>query len=246
MNVLALREVHHQPTKFAGQKLNIPSEIQIIFFDVDGVLVDSLSQHLAICRDKSREFGLDQRNVPDIVRFREMVDSGIRVSPMKNMFLACGFPELLAERAVADYERDFMAQYQPRAFAGVAPMLSTLRSIGLGLGLVTSNTRANVEPALGAGLQYIAEPARYYYDSFSTPRTKAQLLAMGADYFRVKASACLYVGDQPADGIAATEAGFRFLAVTYGWGFGRRPLPRNAATSVSTISERIKSAQFTS
>src|SRR5256885_16808128 len=52
-----------------------------VFFDVDGVLLDSLPQHLAICRDKASEYGLPIE-IPDVPAFRRMVAAGIKVSPM--------------------------------------------------------------------------------------------------------------------------------------------------------------------
>ena len=93
-----------------------------VFFDVDGVLVDSLPQHLQICRDKSIEFGLDIR-IPTVEEFRDLVRRGTKVSPMRYFFLAVGFPEDLAERAVADYDRDFVQRYRPRTFPGVERMM---------------------------------------------------------------------------------------------------------------------------
>ncbi|MGZ5267125.1 MAG: hypothetical protein ACXWCC_10055, partial [Caldimonas sp.] len=52
-----------------------------VFFDVDGVLLDSLPQHLAICSDKAREYGL-RLSIPDVQGFRRLVAAGVKVSPM--------------------------------------------------------------------------------------------------------------------------------------------------------------------
>jgi beta-phosphoglucomutase-like phosphatase (HAD superfamily) len=38
-----------------------------VFFAVDGVLIDSLPQHLQICRDKAAELGLDLNGIVQIV-----------------------------------------------------------------------------------------------------------------------------------------------------------------------------------
>jgi N-acetyl-D-muramate 6-phosphate phosphatase len=124
-----------------------------VFFDVDGVLVDSLPQHLQICHDKAIEFGLNIR-IPTVEEFRDLVRLGTKVSPMRYFFLTVGFPEDFAERAVADYNRDFVQHYRPQTFPGVERMLSALQVAGLKLGLVTSNTRANVVSALGNAMQF--------------------------------------------------------------------------------------------
>ena len=102
---------------------------RVVFFDVDGVLVDSLPQHLQICRDKAIEFGL-KLQIPTVNDFRQLVRHGTKVSPMRYFFLAVGFPEELAERAVADYEREFIHRYRPKLFSGVTRMLNTLKRAG--------------------------------------------------------------------------------------------------------------------
>lgn len=197
-----------------AQKMRVA--LRAAFFDVDGVLVDSLPQHLAICRDKAIEFGLQLR-IPSIDEFRRLVSEGTKVSPMRDFFLAVGFPEVLAERAVAAYQIEFMQRYQPKAFAGVKQMLIVLRSAGLKLGLVTSNTRANVVPALGDAMQYFEESCLFFFDRYSEPKAKSWCLTEGAHILDLDPQACVYVGDQPADAAAASDAGVRFLGVTYGW-----------------------------
>lgn len=189
-----------------------------VFFDVDGVLLDSLPQHLAICADKAREFDLDLA-IPDAAAFRRLLASGVSVSPMRNFFRAVGFPQALAERATADYEREFMRRYRPRAFDGIEAMLQRLRAAGFHLGLVTANTAANVGPALGASMRHFDPGCCFYFDSFAPPRSKADHLAEGARRLAIEPQAVVFVGDQPADATAARDAACAFLAATYGWGF---------------------------
>src|SRR6516162_11680517 len=123
------------------KKAKMPTLPRAVFFDVDGVLVDSLPQHLQICRDKAVEFGLKLK-IPTVDEFRQLVRRGTKVSPMRYFFLAVGFPEDYVARAVADYQREFIQRYRPKAFPGVSEMLKTLQAAELKLGLVTSNTRA--------------------------------------------------------------------------------------------------------
>jgi N-acetyl-D-muramate 6-phosphate phosphatase len=138
---------------------------------------------------------------------------------MRCFFLAVGLPEDFAARAVADYEREFIQRYRPKVFPGVSKMLNTLQTAGLKVGLVTSNTRANVVPVLGNAMQYFEESCLFFFDRYSEPKTKLWCLAEGARLLGLKPQTCVYVGDQPADAIAAREAGVRFLGVTYGWAF---------------------------
>lgn len=134
----------------------MPEPLRAVFFDVDGVLLDSLPQHLQYCRDKVAELGLDLE-MPTVEKFRDLANHGARVSPMLNFFVAVGLPMALAERAVKDYKREFSQRYRPSAFTGVDHMLKSLRTAGLKMGLVTSNTRNNIEPALGNVMHYFEQ-----------------------------------------------------------------------------------------
>jgi phosphoglycolate phosphatase len=216
----------------------MPTFSHAVFFDVDGVLVDSLPQHLKICRDKAMEFGL-KLNIPSVDEFRQLVRRGTKVSPMRYFFLAVGFPEDFAARAVADYEREFIQRYRPQPFPGVSKMLKTLQTAGLKLGLVTSNTRANVVPALGDAMQYFEESCLFFFDRYPEPKTKSWYLTEGARLLGLEPQACVYVGDQPADAVAAREAGVRFLGVTYGWGISQDDKQYETAKSIVEISDKL-------
>lgn len=204
------------------------------FFDVDGVLVDSLPQHLQICRDKAAEFGLNL-DIPTVEGFRDLIRRGVKVSPMKDFFVAVGFPASFVDRAVADYEREFMHRYRPQAFPGVPEMLRTLRQAGLELGLVTSNTEANVVPALGKAIEYFDDRCLFFFDRYPEPRSKSWCLTEGAHILGVAPQRCVYVGDQPADAKAAAEAGTRFLGVTYGWGISQQDAQYSTVQTISQI-----------
>jgi len=80
--------------------------IQAVFFDVDGVLLDSLPQHLKICRDLAAAYGLDIR-IPAPLAFRRMIAEGVKISPMRNFFEAVGFDGAYLEAAIETYEASF-------------------------------------------------------------------------------------------------------------------------------------------
>jgi N-acetyl-D-muramate 6-phosphate phosphatase len=218
--------------------LKMPICPRAVFFDVDGVLVDSLPQHLQMCHDKAVEFGLKLK-IPSVDEFRQLVRRGTKVSPMRYFFLAVGFPEDLAARAVADYEREFIQRYRPKLFPRVDKMLNTLVTAAPKLGLVTSNTRANVVPLLGNAMRYFDERCLFFFDQYSGPKKKSWCLAEGARLLGLEPKACVYVGDQPADAIAAHEAGVRFLGVTYGWGISQDDKQYETAESILEIPNKL-------
>ena len=142
--------------------------LQAVFFDVDGVLIDSLPHHLQICHDKAKEFAKDKkfkldRTIPSEDEFRRMVSGGETVSPMQSFFQVVGFPEEYLDRAVDDYEREFMDRYHPEPFPGVEDMLRAVRGEGRILGIATSNTRENVIPALGESMKLFEESCLFFY-----------------------------------------------------------------------------------
>ena len=190
-----------------------------IFFDVDGVLVDSLRAHLQICRVKNREFKLDL-DIPSADEFRELVRSGVPVSPMKQFFIAVGFPEAFAEKADEDYRRDFAKRYTLAPFRGTKQLLLRLAATGVALGVVTSNTGKIVRAALGQAARVFHKDLFFTVDD---PRRlgKSEALLAGARSLDVEPGAVLYVGDQPKDFAAAQAAGAQFLGVTFGWGIAK-------------------------
>ncbi len=215
-----------------------------VFFDVDGVLIDSLPQHLQICRDKAIEFGLNLR-IPTVEEMRRIISRGTKVSPMSEFFRAVGFPEALIKRAVRDYEREFMERYRPRAFPGVDEVLATLNDAGLKLGLVTSNTRSNVIPALAHVMHYFEKSCTFFFDRYPDPRPKSWYLAEGARVLNLDPPQCVYVGDQPADADAAVTTGFQFLGVSYGWGIEQHQGQLEFASNIREIPDRLMIPELT-
>src|SRR6266403_4131783 len=154
-----------QPT---APQAHTDTALKAVFFDVDGVLLDSLPQHLKIAHDKANQYGL-RISIPSIDQFRAMITAGTLVSPMLQFFLALGFSEKDAEVSVADYEREFQKDYRPPAFAGIDSALHNISAAGLTIGLVTANIRANTEPALGVSFKHFDPRLLLFRDSYDPP-----------------------------------------------------------------------------
>lgn len=214
--------------------------VKAVLFDVDGVLLDSLTPHLKICEDKSREYGLGLK-IPNASDFKVMVRKGIRISPMKYFFLAVGFPEEFAEKANQQYQRVFMQAYAPVPFPGVHETLKALRTAGLQLGIVTSNVKANVVVALGRSIQFF-QPDHIFTKDDMAAMSKDAAIASAMSRLQVRPNETIYVGDQPADWEAAKAAGVKFLGVAYGWGISEKdrdfPVVREIREIYTYISER--------
>ena len=97
--------------------------------------------------------------------------------------------------------------------AGMEDALVHLRSHGVALALLTSNSHSNVKQVLGCeGLAYF-----HVVECGTTLFGKARQLRKLLKQFRGRAGDVLYVGDETRDADAARAAGLDFVAV--GWGY---------------------------
>lgn len=196
---------------------------RLILFDVDGVLLDSLGAHLAFCRTWAAQSGLVLA-IPEPAAFKALVRAGVPVSPMAAFFRAVGFPEAHIAEAVSAYDARFASLHPPRVFPDALRVLRALHARGVALGLVTSNVRANVLPALGPDLEaQLREDCIFTHDDPAHGGDKASMLRAALHRTGLPAAEALFVGDQPSDARAAARAGVPFLAAAYGWGFEETP-----------------------
>ena len=221
------------------------SKPRLVIFDVDGVLVDSLAAHLQICLDKNKEYGLGL-TIPDAPSFRELVRRGTRISPMKNLFLAVGFPEKYADKATEDYRHSFRDQYPSKMFPGAHALLDNLRTAGCQLGIVTGNVKANIVATLGSTLQMFRPDCVITEDELKgASKSDGLTNAMNASHGSREQT--VFIGDQPADRDAARTTGVSFLGVSYGWGITQEDSASfPVATSVTQISDCLLNNSFRS
>jgi len=208
-----------------------------VIFDVDGVLLDSLTPHLQICKDKNNEYGLGL-SIPNADDFRRMVRKGVKISPMSFFFQAVGFPEKYAEMAFLQYKEVFMRDYAPKSFPQIGEMLSVLSSVGFNLGIVTSNVRANIDTALGPNMRFFNPKCIFTMENSDSLPKKDAFFSI-AKQLSIDIGTMIYVGDQPSDWLAAREAGANFLGVSYGWGISKEDKEFSVVDSPKGIAEHL-------
>lgn len=207
-------------------------------FDVDGVLLDSFGPHLQFCKDRGAEYGISI-SVQNADEWRRIVSSGVKISPMRYFLLAVGFPDdRVLDVILEEYERAFVQDYPSRSFPGIEEMLSRLSVVGLKLGIVTSNVRANIESALGPNMRFF-QPECVFTKDDTINRTKAEAIRMAAERFGFTTPEVTYIGDQPSDWQAAKEAGVNFLGVAYGWGIYANDDRFSVVENVMAIADHI-------
>lgn len=201
--------------------------ISLVAFDLDGTLVDSVPD-LALAVDAA----LAELDLPSAgeARVRDWVGNGSRVLMERALRFAVAeapgkaieVDSVLLERAhvafLALYGRDPGAH--TRLYPGVRECLDALYDRGLPLALVTNKPHAFIAPILeGFGLE------RHFIlclggDSLPEKKPDPAPLRHVAVYLGVPPSACLMVGDSRHDIAAGKAAGFRTLAVPYGYNHG--------------------------
>ena len=180
---------------------------RLVIFDFDGTLADSFGWFLGALDQLAERHRFRRLPREELERLRGLDARGVirelGVSWWRLAALARGFRKLAA--------RDLAGM---RLFEGVAPMLHRLAHAGLALGIVSTNSEANVRAVLGPAAELID-----YFDCGDGMFRKRFGLRRLLRRSTVGRSQALYIGDEIRDYQAARAAGIAFGAVS--WGFTR-------------------------
>lgn len=187
---------------------------QAILFDLDGTLLDS-APDLAAAANALRT----ARQLPDLPlqHYRPFVGTGARGM----LRLALGVEEnhadfaMLREEFFQAYEQRMGSQAQ--LFCGVPPLIATLQAQALPWGIVTNKISRFASPIVRSCATL--SQAHTLVCGDTTPHAKphpAPLLA-AAQELGIPPAACIYVGDDERDMLAAKAAGMRAIAASYGY-----------------------------
>lgn len=195
--------------------------IALIAFDLDGTLIDSvpdLAHAIDLMLEDERLSALGE------ARVRDFVGNGSRV---------------LVERALEAHGRKiddidmverthhaFLAHYaadpssRTRLYPGVRECLDGLCRAGVSLVLITNKPEAFIEPLLAHFSLAEHFVLALGGDSLSTCKPDPAPLLFAAERLGVSPNQALMVGDSRHDIAAGKAAGFRTLAVPYGYNHG--------------------------
>lgn len=215
-------------------------DVALVVFDLDGTLVDSVPDLTVAVDAALADVGLRQRGE---ARVRGWVGNGSYKLIERALRDALGqAPE--AERLTAVHDR-FLHHYGvapnalTRLYPGARIALDGLREKGLTLALVTNKPQAFIAPVLeGVGLSgYFAlclgGDALPYRKPDPTP------LLHVARHFSVAPECCLMVGDSRHDVEAGKRAGFRTVAVPYGYNHGEPVATSHPDALVESLAELV-------
>jgi len=190
------------------------ADVQAVFFDLDGTLIDS-APDLGAAADKMRV----DRGLPSLplAHYRPLAGAGARgmigvafgLTPEHADFSA------LREEFFANYEQ-CMTQ-RTYAFDGVPELIAHLVAIDLPWGVVTNKAARFTDPLTRVMPLFLS--ARTVVSGDTTPHAKPhpEPLFEAARRLAIDPARCLYVGDDERDIVAGLAAGMGTVAATYGY-----------------------------
>lgn len=183
----------------------------LIVFDWDGTLLDSVASIVACMRRAADDVGITSVSDEAV---RGTIGLGLADAAA---LLGRDEPPENVEAVLAAYRKHWFATYrdQPRAFAGAAEVLEELGRAGYLLAIATGKSRRGLDHDLKAtGLGSYFQATRTVDEACSKPHP--QMLLDLLDELGVRAGRALMVGDTTHDLRMAAGAGTDAVAVTCG------------------------------
>lgn len=188
--------------------------LRAVLFDMDGTLVDTAPDFIAVCQSMRQSHGLPKLADKTI---RDVVSGGARAMVEATFNLSIEHPDFEALRL------EFLERYQAncavhsRLFDGMAELLSDIEKAKLVWGVATNKPLRFAEPIMQAlGL---AERSKVLLTPDHVARSKPdpEMILKACEALNVPPQSVLYVGDDARDIEAGSAAGTRTCAVSYGY-----------------------------
>jgi phosphoglycolate phosphatase len=194
------------------------NSIQLVAFDLDGTLVDSMPDIARAVELMARKLGVTP---PGMVQVREWVGDGVR-RLMKRALTGTRDGEPPAElyrrgmESFRHHYREHLAD-ESRLYPGARAVLDELRAAGVRLACITNKSGEVTAPLLQA-----LDLGGYFAvvlsgDSLAQRKPDPEPLLHAARSLQVAPAQSCMVGDSANDIRAARAAGFRAVAVNYGY-----------------------------
>jgi len=196
--------------KFAKKKFGIMNKKKLIIFDFDGTIADTLYLGFQIAQDLADDYHFRKFDKSEIKDLRELSTHEILkkmgISLMKVPFLAVQFQRELSKR---------IEELNP--INGMIEILNKIDTFKVKLGIVTSNSKENVEKFLQNNqIQNLFSFIHSERNIFG----KAHVLKKTLREQKYQPSEVFYVGDETRDIDSSKKAHISIIAV--GWGFNSK------------------------
>lgn len=183
---------------------------KVILFDFDGTIADSYEGFLAIVEQL-----VDKYKLPKVSRLEleQLRDEGAEVLVKKFKIPFYKIPFIA--RDMKKLQRQQLDRVKP--FVGLSKVLLDLKDQGYRLGIVTSNSKENVN-------RFLKNNDCNFFDYIQSDVGlfgKANSIKKFLSKYRFSKDEVVYVGDEIRDIQACKKVGIKIVAVT--WGFNSKP-----------------------
>jgi phosphoglycolate phosphatase len=182
-----------------------------LIFDFDGTIADTLSAIIRLVNEHASEFNIKPLGDKDVEELRGMSNIDI-IKRYKIPLVKVPYMVLHAQKEL-NQRIDEMT-----LFPGMKDLILGLKGLGLRLGILTSNSRENVQKFLRAQALDVFDFIHAEQNFFGKNWALLHLLKKHG----LKRDAVLYIGDEVRDIEACQKVGVPVVAVS--WGFHRRHL----------------------
>lgn len=183
---------------------------KVIIFDFDGTIADTFDAIVRITNRLSTEFGYKPASAEDVVKFRELTPKEIIKQSGISIFK---LPFILKK-----VKGDLNSEIESVApVSGIKEVLLDLKNKGYNLGIITSNSKANVNIFLQChGLKDVFS----FIGSGTTIFGKNKIINKFLMHENINLKQAIYVGDEARDIDAAKRSNIKVIAVS--WGFNSK------------------------
>lgn len=190
------------------------SEFKGVLFDLDGTLLDTITDISFALNQLRHEFSLPPLPVASI---REFVSEGSKVMLKAALNIQENHPQFnaLREKFLTIYESHLADNTQ--FFPGMADVLSHLDEASIPWGIVTNKLTRHTMSLLAA-LELVERPRCVICgDTLATYKPDPAPITHACELLNIDARDCLFVGDSINDVLASKAAGSKALVALYGY-----------------------------
>lgn len=185
---------------------------KFIIFDFDGTIADTIEQGLTTFNLIAPEFNCTLIKEEDWVMLRTMKP--------QELTKAYGISNIKLTLIILRIRRELKARiHELKPIKGIISSLKELKNSGLRMGILTSNSRSNVEMFLKNN--HMSDFVDFIYSGKSF-FGKDKVLRRLFDFENILKENAIYVGDETRDIEASKRIGIPVIAVA--WGFHNRDL----------------------
>lgn len=206
-----------------------------VLFDMDGTVLDTLTDLANAANTAMRQFGL-----PEVSREKVRASLGNGADRLIRACVPAGTEEELVRRVVAWYRPWYEAHccIETRPYPGILPLMERLKARGIRQAIISNKADAAVQELAERFFPGLLEAA---VGESRTVRCKPDPDAVlaAAERMGVAAADCVYVGDTEIDVATARNAGMDCLTVS--WGFrSEEQLFAAGAGSIAHTAEELE------